>query len=66
MIPIVSSWFLMAYFTLMFAVDMQTLWLAIVYFAICLVLGPLLFFAHTFNHQAVRNSCNSFPSYATV
>lgn len=56
----------MAYFALMFAVDMQTLWLCIVYFAICLVFGPLLFYAHTFNHRQVSSGYDSSLFYARV
>ena len=46
--PILLIFFLSAYFVAMFALDFQKLWLAIVFLALCLILGPLIFIIHTF------------------
>ncbi|KAI6228508.1 hypothetical protein M3Y95_00629600 [Aphelenchoides besseyi] len=43
-------WTCTAVFSLMFAVDMQIVWLHIVYFVVTLLLGPIIFVCHTFSH----------------
>lgn len=52
-LPILCSWFLMTYFALLFAVEMQTLWVAILYVVLVVMFGPMIFVLHTFNHTAV-------------
>ena len=57
--PILLCWFLLTFFTQLFAVDMQLLWLCVLFTAESLVLGPLLFLLHTHNHQRVNQSINN-------
>lgn len=41
-------WFAFCFFTLLFAIDMQLIWLLGVYVGLCAVFGPMVFFLHTF------------------
>uniref|UniRef100_A0A915EFN8 Uncharacterized protein n=1 Tax=Ditylenchus dipsaci TaxID=166011 RepID=A0A915EFN8_9BILA len=58
-LPILLSWFLMTFFTLLFAVDMQLFWLCITYVVLVTIFGPMLFILHTHNYV---NSCNGMYS----
>ncbi|KAI1722803.1 hypothetical protein Ddc_06983 [Ditylenchus destructor] len=58
-LPILLSWFLMTYFALLFAVDMQIFWLCILYTVVVLIFGPLVFIVHTYNHT---KTCNGLYS----
>lgn len=52
--PILIAWFLMTFYVLMYAVDMQLFWLSIAYTVLTVIFGPMLFFLHTHIYVAVN------------
>ncbi|KAE9547308.1 hypothetical protein FO519_009480 [Halicephalobus sp. NKZ332] len=46
--PFIPIFLLSTYFTAVFVLDFQRFWLAIVFFILCIMLGPLIFIIHTF------------------
>ena len=52
-LPILGIWFAFCFFCLLFAVDMQRVWLFAVYLALCLTFGPLILIFHTFCYEKI-------------
>ncbi|CAD5225183.1 unnamed protein product [Bursaphelenchus okinawaensis] len=49
--PILITWFLFCFFCLLFAVDMQRVWLFGVYLGLCIIFGPMIFVLHTYCYE---------------
>jgi len=58
-IPILMALFEMCFFSLLFALDMQRLWVVALYVSLCILFGPLLFIFHTYCYEQV-----AVPVYA--
>ncbi|KAI6236159.1 hypothetical protein M3Y95_00128000 [Aphelenchoides besseyi] len=50
-LPLTLLMFTFCFFTLLFAIDMQLIWLAAIYLAECVLFGPLVFVLHTYCYR---------------
>uniref|UniRef100_A0A1I7SRT5 G_PROTEIN_RECEP_F2_4 domain-containing protein n=3 Tax=Bursaphelenchus xylophilus TaxID=6326 RepID=A0A1I7SRT5_BURXY len=57
------TWSAVAIYSLMFAVDLQVMWLSFGYFLASLIFGPMLFVCHTYSHA---NTCISLYAQTSV